>query len=151
MFLDCCVDIVPDSERSLRFSTPKMEEGQDLARIGVLWSQRAMEIQELKNGALTRAWLDTLLASERLEEAKLQTASIYFQSLRAKYQELRSRDSSFELPPVDVIYNPDRWHIPTLKAKSTDPMRNPEESATILTTTITISYQWATDVTSLYI
>lgn len=118
MILDCCVDVIPDSERSLRVYKPKLERGQDLARIGVLWSQRAKEAQELRNGALTRAWLDTLLAPERLEEPKHQTVSVYFQSLRAKYQELRSTKPSLNLPPADLIYNPERWHTPTLRAKS---------------------------------
>ncbi len=117
MLLDCCVDIVPGSERSLWTSKPAMEQGQDLARVGVLWSQRAREVSDLKNGALTRAWLDTLLAPERLAEPKHQTVSTYFQSFRAKYQELRSTNPRLSLPPADLIYNPDRWHTPTLKAR----------------------------------
>lgn len=122
MLLDCCVDIIPDSERSLRTGAPKLERGQDLARIGVLWSQRAKEASELKDGALTRAWLDTLLAPERLAEPKHQTVSVYFQSLRGKYQELRSSEPHLNLPPADVIYNADRWHMPTLKARDPSPV-----------------------------
>ena len=122
MLLDCCVDVIPDSERSLRIHRPEFVRGQDLARIGILWSQRAKEVQELRNGALTKAWLDTLLAPERLEEPKHQTVSVYFQSLRAKYQELRSARPFLNLPPADLIYNPERWHTPTLKAKSTGPV-----------------------------
>ena len=118
IFLDCCNDILPNSDRNLKIYQPMSEKGQDIARIGVLWSQRAMEIQEWKNGALTKAWLDTLLAPERLAEPKDQSISVYFQSLNAKYQELCLARASLNLPPVDVICNLDRWHVPTLKAWS---------------------------------
>ena len=96
--------------------------------IGVLWSQRAIEACELKNGALTRAWLNTLLAPERLAEPKHQTVSVYFQSLRAKYHELRLAIPSLNLPPVDFVYNADRWHTPTLKARIASSVLGTEQS-----------------------
>jgi hypothetical protein len=125
MLLDCCVDVVPDSERSLLASISKLDLGQDIARIGVLWSQRAKESLDLEHGALTKAWLNTLLAPERLEEPKHQTVSVYFQSLRAKYEELRH--VKMNLPSLDIICNADRWHIPTLKAKAVA-LESPEKA-----------------------
>lgn len=123
VLLDCCVDVVPGSDRSLAIIDPTRrakEQGQNVAHIGVLWSKRAIESGQFGHGALTKAWLNTLLSNDRLEQRKYRPVNDYLASLRAKYRTLSNNISGLMPPEATLIFDSARWKVPKLRVKPKD-------------------------------